>query len=542
MGGRRIWWRLAAGASMLLIVGAVAVGVALSSSGGSATATRATATSSDVTTTTADPDPVNARAARSDPPVTIALSGRAAGRPIASGFLGFSFEFQAVRAYTGDDPDHINPVLLTLIRNLTPGQAPVLRIGGNSTDVSWAPGPGVRPPGYVGYELTPGWMATTGALAKQLGARMIMGLNLAANEPSLAATEARDYVAAFGRGAIEAFEIGNEPNIYGKITTYHTALGVPVKARPRSFGYPAFRSQFTAVADLAPQLALAGPALAIGPKPGKGSWVHVLGDFLRRLPRVSTMTVHRYPLRSCYVPPRSPQYPSIEHLLSSYATVSLASSLKPWLKIAAAAHRPLRVDELNSVACRGKAGVSDTFASALWATDALFTLARAGVAGVNLHTLPGAAYQLFQFSQQGSTWSGAVSPVYYGLELFAQAAPAGSRLLELTRHGPDTGLSAWATRARDRTVRVVLINKSTSQNRTVKIREPAGSRAGATVERLLAPSVTATHGVTLGGHSYGASTTTGRLPGPEVAALTARHGTVTLSVPRGSAAMVTLGG
>ena len=55
-----------------------------------------------------------------------------------------------------------------------------------------------------------------------------MGLNLAANEPALAAAEARDYVKAFGRGAIEALEIGNEPNVYGKLTVYHTLLGAPV--------------------------------------------------------------------------------------------------------------------------------------------------------------------------------------------------------------------------------------------------------------------------------------------------------------------------
>ena len=118
-----------------------------------------------------------------DPKVSVSVSDRTVGAPIASGFLGFSFEFQGVRAYTGSDPAHVNPVLVQLIRNLTPGQAPVLRIGGNSTDLSYVVGPGVKPLRYQGYELTPSWMATTGALAKALGAHMIMGVNLAANEP-----------------------------------------------------------------------------------------------------------------------------------------------------------------------------------------------------------------------------------------------------------------------------------------------------------------------------------------------------------------------
>ena len=68
-------------------------------------------------------------------------------------------------------------------------------------------------------------MATTGALAKATGARMIMGLNLAADDPALDAAELRDYVAALPQNAIEAVEIGNEPNVYNKLTVYHTASG-----------------------------------------------------------------------------------------------------------------------------------------------------------------------------------------------------------------------------------------------------------------------------------------------------------------------------
>lgn len=41
--------------------------------------------------------------------------------------------------------------------------------------------------------------------------------------------------------------------------------------------------------------------------------------------------------------------------------------------------------EINSVTGLGLGGVSDTFATALWAPDALFELMRAGVPAVNLH-------------------------------------------------------------------------------------------------------------------------------------------------------------
>ncbi|HTU95583.1 MAG TPA: glycosyl hydrolase family 79 C-terminal domain-containing protein [Solirubrobacteraceae bacterium] len=476
-----------------------------------------------------------------DPTVSVTVGSRPAGPPIPSGFLGFSFEFQAVRAYTGSDPAHVNPVLVQLIRNLSPGQPPVLRIGGNSTDIAYVTGPGVTPLRYVGYHLTPSWLATTGALAKATGARMIMGLNLAANDPALDAAEVRDYVQALPQGSIDAVEIGNEPNIYNKITVYHTASGAPVRARPRTFGYAQFRRQFQAIARRTLPLKLAGPALAVGPTAGPGSWVQSVPDLLRRQPRLTTMTVHRYPLRNCFVPPRSPQYPTIAHLLSSYSTVTLTAGLKRWIALAHAQGRRLRVDELNSVACRGKAGVSDTFASALWVTDALFSLARAGVDGVNLHTLPDAAYELFAFTHRGADWQARVRPIYYGLQLFAQAAPAGARLLSVSRRGADAGLSVWATRAPDRSLRVVVINKSRAQRKTVTVRLPAGAGTTATVERMLAPSAAAKQGVSLGARTYGATTQTGQLRPARVAAATVTRGRVTLSVPRASAALLTVG-
>ncbi|MGH2858117.1 MAG: glycosyl hydrolase family 79 C-terminal domain-containing protein [Solirubrobacteraceae bacterium] len=485
-----------------------------------------------------------AAAAQSVPggrPVAVSVSARTVGRPIPPGFLGFSFEFQAVRAYTGHDPSAINPVLVQLIRNLTPGQQPVLRIGGDSTDDVYVPAPGVRAPAYVTYRLTPGWLATTAALARQLNARMIMGVNLGANDPGLAAAEARAYVRAFGARAIDALEIGNEPNVYSKVTVFHTVLGLPVPARPRSFGYPQFRRQFHAIAHRLPSLALAGPALAVGPSSTKGSWLDQIRGFLAGLPRLAVLTVHRYPLRNCFVPASSPQYPSIPHLLSSYSTVGLAGSLRGWIAAAHGMHRRLRVDEVNSVACRGKAGVSDTFASALWATDALFSLARAGVDGVDMHTLPHSAYELFRFSHRGGRWHAYVAPVYYGLQLFAQAAPPGSRLLGVTRSGADSGLSAWATRAPDGTMRVVLINKDPAHGATVTLTAPGGAAgAAATVQRMTAPGVASRSEVALGGRSYGSQTYTGTLAAPITSTVTAVTGRMTVAVPRGSAALVTL--
>src|ERR1700744_583749 len=103
---RRNLWRLPAGGALLLVAGAGVAGVLLSRSGG-ASGTAATAGS-----------PPSVPPPAADPSLTLTLSvkANAAGQPIPSGFLGFSFEFQAVRAYTGSNPRRINPVLVQLIR------------------------------------------------------------------------------------------------------------------------------------------------------------------------------------------------------------------------------------------------------------------------------------------------------------------------------------------------------------------------------------------------------------------------------------------
>ena len=457
-------------------------------------------------------------------------------------------EFQAVRAYTGSDPHAIDPVLVALIRGLDPGQRPVLRIGGDSTDASWVPAPGVKPPWFSGYTypLSASWLATTAALAHELHARMILGLDLAADDPALDAAEARAFAAAFGRSSIQALEIGNEPNLYATIPEWTLGDGTKVKARARGFGPAAYRRQVAAVVAAADHASgpwsFVGPALAANEDPATGGkWTRTMGTFLGSEPAVRQLTVHRYPLKRCFVAPHSPQVPTIPHLLSEYSTAGLAQGVKLWVRIARAQGRTVRVDELGSVACSGKVGVSNTFASALWATDALFSLASVGVEGVNLHTLPDAAYEPFTLARVGGRWQAHVEPEYYGLRLFAQAAPAGSRLVDVRGVAHTVSLSAWATRARDGSERLVLIDKDPGHARTVRVAVPAGLDArDATVERLTAPSVAAQGGVLLGGRTYGRSTTTGTVRAPRTVRAPSGGGrTVVVRVSGASAALVT---
>ena len=199
---------------------------------------------------------------------------------------------------------------------------------------------------------------------------------------------------------------------------------------------------------------------------------------------------------------------------------------------------PFRVDEINSVACGGKRGISDTFAAALWALDSTFELARIGVSGVNFHEFPGAWYILFSFRRPDGQWVARVYPEYYGLMLFAQAAPPGSRLLRTAVDGAPT-VKAWTTRAADGTERVVLINDDLHARHVFLVRGlPPGGRGEAI--RLLAPSVHATGGVTLGEQRFGL-TRTGKLSAPpEQEPIASEGGSYEITLGPTSAAMLTV--
>jgi hypothetical protein len=252
------------------------------------------------------------------------------------------------------------------------------------------------------------------------------------------------------------------------------------------------------------------------------------------------VTYHRYPLRACITDPTSPGFPSIPNLLADSASAGLATPMSPFIAVAHRHNLDFRVAEMNSASCQGEKGVSDTFASALWALDTMFQFAKVGVDGVNFHMLPGSNYELFTISHNSTgAWQAFVHPEYYGLLMFARAFPAGARLLTTT--APAGPVKVWATQGGDGAVRVTLINKDPTAEHDVSL-AVSGATAAASLETLQAPSVSATDGVTLGGQSFGDETTTGTLPDASTTSLVPVAGTYTVPVPAGSAALLTIGG
>jgi len=500
------------------------------------------ATVAALATTIGSGRPASADHARAAPDRTrAASSGRSAlvtvgaplhVRPLPSGFMGLSLEYRSIEEYGGHDPRAINPLLVRLIEELSPGQRPELRIGGDSTDRAWWPARGVHKPLGAYIKLNADWGAVAGALVHATDARVTLGIDLEANRGAPARVEATRLLAAIGRPWVQALELGNEPELYSAFTWYH-AHGRKMPGRPPGWNFVDYLRDFSTIARSLPGVPLAGPAV------GSPKWMGYVGRFIAVEPRVRIVTLHRYPLQLCYLAPGARAYPTIAHLLAPASTTGLADSVLRDVALAHAHGLQVRIDEVNTISCGRAPAVDESFASALWVLQALFAFARTGADGVNIHTYAGSPYALFKFHDHDGAWSAVVYPEYYGMLMFAHAAPPGSRLLSVAG-AQRAGVQAWATRAQKGQVRVVLIDTH-PRGCTLAVRVRGGG-ASATVERLLAPSLRARTRVTIGGQSFPSSSTAAVPSGqPEIERIARWRGAYRVMLPGASAALLTIG-
>jgi hypothetical protein len=321
----------------------------------------------------------------------------------------------------------------------------------------------------------------------------------------------------------------------GRPVIWYSKVGAPVYARSPSYGPSQFTAEVAAIMHAIPNYPIAGPETNII------AWTQALIPFLEPSGRVTTLTTHAYGVNNCVKDESSDRYATVPNLLRLSASRDLLAGKAPYVSLVHQRGGDYRIDEMGAVTCTGSPGVSNTMATALWAVDALFDAARQGVDGVNLHTDYARINNLFSLRSSNGRWRATVRPIYYGALLFTRADPAGAQLLDV-QGGTTTTLRVWATRGRDHRVRITLINDSLDGAVTVRLALPPGVRsANGTVERLQAPGgAYATRGVTLGGRSFG-TTTSGILAEPRLAAVSARRGSLTVELPKGSAALVTLG-
>lgn len=433
------------------------------------------------------------------------------GKAIPPTFMGLSHEWGTAQTMMGDSTTGVDDIYRQLLRNLTAyGSGPiVLRIGGNSTDMSGEPTSTITQP--------------LAELATDLGVHFYLGVNLGADNVNLAVDQAVAYAGRVPAGSLDGIEIGNEPDAY--------RLN---RMRPSSYSFQDYLIDFnTWKTNILPRLP-SGTKL-VGPS---WSWVAVLSNLPAFLTAeatsLTTVSQHYYVANGAA---SNPDDILLTPSSAMYGPTTVASAV-------ATAHRygiQFRMGELNSLYNGGGPGISNAFQSALWAVDTMFAYANVGVDGVNWQSGdPGAPYSPFSLDTQSSgtktTYTlSSVHPLYYGLLFFQAATGNGAHLLPVTLN-THANLSAWATLDAADTLRLVLINKSENSTGTVNV-AISGYRH-ARIYRLTAPSYRSTSGVTFAGQTFDGSRD-GTIHGRQVTeSVDVSNGEVQVPMPITSAALV----
>jgi hypothetical protein len=461
--------------------------------------------------------------------------------PVPPSFAGFSMEYWSAPSYLGSTRP--NPIFARLMKTLAAGGngAPTIRIGGNSTDANWwNPGGVPKPPG-IATDANPQWLAGLRAWAAQTGTPLMLGLNLALRDPGNAAAYAQAAFGAVPPGLLAAFEIGNEPDLYTQPRSFRVGTRVINRGQPRASGYSytdyreELRNVRAAVEAAAPGAPLSAGGFA------SAAWEDNEDDVLSQ-PGAGPLgfSAHTYAMHTCDRNPHRTKVSFAKALLGPSALAPPVARMAQLAAVASAHGATFRVSEMNSANCGGVHGASDALASALWGADAMFSLADAGVRGVNFHTFTGAFYAPVDFGLNKGHFAGFVHPLFYAMLLFNRATPAGARLLPVGPNSPTGSLKTWGTVDPKGTRRVVVINKSPVKTRRLVLKLPGGG-ARAKVQRLLGSSITATSGITFGGRGYGNATADGKLRGKARAERVDRRlGAFRIDVPPASAALVTV--
>jgi len=444
------------------------------------------------------------------------------GSEFAPGTVGISTEASEL------ETDHLragHPSLVRLMRMLGPS---VLRIGGNSVDVSWWTSSGESAPGWATNTVTPVDLSVLHDLLAATGWRVLLGVDLGHFEPVRAADEVRYAREILGTDLI-GVEIGNEPDDFGH---------QQVKLRPSGYGISEYlreaEAYVQALTAAAPGVAIYGPALT-----QDSQWLIQMGDGASMF---AELTKHYYPTSGCPGTPTSSREPppTAAGLLSPVVRQREDDALAALARTGTIVGRPTRIGETNSVACGGSASASPVFASALWSLDWALRAAQSGVNGLNFHAVFGPcgshSYSPICAPNSRAAATGDVlpQPEYYGL--LAASRLEGGRFVPTSLSAAESppNLTSWATVAPGGTVRIAIDNLNTAG-----VAQPVDipmSGYTATVMRLVGAAAGARRGITLGA----AQVTSKGQWRPRSTSLLRRGHSFHIVVPATSAVIITL--
>ena len=434
--------------------------------------------------------------------------GRVLGR-VPNDFLGFGYEISSVAVEGLLSPR--NRTMLQYYRNI--GSDGIVRIGGNTADFStWAPsGQPVSAPKAT--LINRAVIRDLGDFLHAAGWKLIWNLNLGNGNAESDADQAA-AVAEATKDRLLCFQIGNEPDLFA-----HSGH------RSDSYNYPEYHKEFlrfaSALRKRVPGAPLAGPDVASATQ-----WVKLFADDEGK--KIKLLTHHYY--RAGQRQPAA----TFENLL--HTDPRLIDMLKQLRADSQACGMPYRIVEINSFSGGGKPGVSDTFTSALWALDLLFTLSTYEAAGLNLETGLNQLGFVSSYSPIFDDRQGHLSarPSYYAMLAFAIAGRGKRIQADVNVSGAN--VTAYAALDKNQHPWITLINKEVTREIQARVSSTLDFR-WAELMRLSAPSYDAKSGTTLAGSEVSAE---GHWNPKDIEKVKQTKGSVVLNLERASAALVKL--
>jgi hypothetical protein len=390
-------------------------------------------------------------------PVTITLDESHPGYTIPETFEGLSYETRMLV----DSPGFLNEnnkVLIQLIKDLGPG---ILRIGGNSSDLTKWTG-SRRTTETPANTLTTSEIDRLSAFDKAIGWPVLFGLNLGSGTAATAANEAA-YVHKSLLNNLYALQSGNEPDVFN--------------LRPGSskYSYEDYQEEWgdylSAIRKEVPGAPFAGPDVT----PFNNKWVKSFAG--EESKNIKLIDGHYY-----VTGPASVSSISYKDILTQ--NIKLEAYLGTLHTEASKYHLPFRISECNNVFGGGKRGVSDVFASALWALDFMWEVAVYKGQGVNFHG-GGRSFVYSPLTIENGLFI--ARPEYYAMLAFKYGA-VGQTIIPVTVSRPEFNFSAHACVNADSTYSITLVNKEVESSFafTIQLNKTATT---VKVARLFAPGI-----------------------------------------------------
>jgi hypothetical protein len=437
--------------------------------------------------------------------LAITVQPGAPGNPLSPGFVGLSFGAATVAADNYADTD-----LAGYLRTLGPGG--VIRIGGNSGDTTFWTSTGEPAPAWAtGGTITPADLQPLAAIVKSAGWRVVLAVNLKEPDPARAADEAKYAQQIFGRSLL-GIEIGNEPNFYySDVSAY----------------YAEFETYAAAIEQAAPGVGLTGP----DPDTNHSAFLTEFAADEAAHPDVKEVTQHAYPTSVC-----GTSTTSIPALLGTGSVQYENADADALVAAGQLLHVPAAMTETNSTVCAGAPGVSNVFASSLWALDYIMLLAQDGVANAEFMGGTNAAGCDPYSPLCPTTGDLTVQPIYYGM---VAARLVGTGRFVSVANPDSADMRAYAVRNGGRLTVVLDDVQDPASNGSTTVSLNLGSyfRLGWLTALTTSSSagLSATTGITLGGQQVGPHGSLAPLHSTPIVV----HGrTATVTVPAGSAAII----